>query len=158
MALVDDDAVVLVDGRRRRAVAGVQHTLHHALHGGQVHGGVVVGRLDLQLLDAEDVGKGLQAFHARVLERVGGLLAQGRAVDEEQDAPEAFGLEQAVDQCDAGLGLAGARGHGQQDGALPIADAGFGGQDGALLVGPKREAEIKRRIGEFGVRAVVVTL
>jgi hypothetical protein len=67
-------------------------------------------------------------LHARVLERVGGLLAQGGTVHQEQDAAEALGLEQAVDQRDAGLGLAGAGGHGQQDGALAITDAGFGGR------------------------------
>ncbi len=44
VALVDDDAVVLIDRRWRRMFSGIQHALHHALDGGDVDGGVGVGR------------------------------------------------------------------------------------------------------------------
>ncbi len=36
----------------------------------------VSGVLLVQFLDAEDVGEGLEALHARVFERIGRLLAQ----------------------------------------------------------------------------------
>ena len=84
-----------------------------------------VGRLVVQLLDAKNVGKGLQVLHARVFEGVGGLLAQRRTVHQEEHAAEALRLEQPVDQRNADLGLAGAGGHGDQQHALPARDRRF---------------------------------
>ena len=127
-------------------LAGIEHALHHALHGGDVHGGVGVGLLLVQLLDAEDVGEGLQALHARVLERVGRLLAERGAVDQEQHAAEALRLEQAVDERDAGLGLAGAGGHREQHLALALGDGGLDRLDGGLLVVAQREAVVERLV------------
>ena len=82
---VDDDAVVLIDRERRGAFGRVEHPLHETLHGGDVHCGIGIGTLVVELLDAEYIGKGLQALHPRVLERVRRLLAEGRAIDEEED-------------------------------------------------------------------------
>ena len=120
-------------------LAGIQDALHHALHGGDVHGGVGIWLLLVQLLDAENVGKGLQALHARVLERIGRLFAERRAIHQEEHAAEALGLEQAIDERDAGFGFAGAGGHGQQHVALATGDGGFGGLDGGLLIVAQRE-------------------
>ena len=146
VAFVNHHAVVGVHCGRGHALCGEQHAAHHALHGGDVHRRVVVGRLRLQLLDAKDFCKGLQALHARVFEGVGSLLAQGRAVHQKQNASKALGLEQAVDQRDAGFGFASAGGHGQQDFALALRDARFGLANGALLVGPQRKAKVKCRV------------
>ena len=100
----------------------------------------------------------LDRLFALLGEGVRGLLPQGRTIDQEQNAAEALGLEQTVDEGNAGLGLASAGGHGEQNSALTLLDAGLGGKDGFLLVGPQWKAVIEWRIGEFGVRAVVVTL
>lgn len=113
VAFVHHDAVVCIHGRRGIVIARGQHALDHALHCGDMHGGVGIGLRHVQLLDAEDVGEGLEVFHARIFEGVGGLLAQGGAVHQEEHAAEALGLQQPVDQGDAGFGLAGAGGHGQ---------------------------------------------
>jgi len=155
---VDSDAVVLVDRRRRGSFAGIQHALHHALHRGDLHGGIAVRRLFLQLLDAEDVGEGLQAFHPRVLERVGGLLAERGAVDQEQHTPKALRLQQPVDQRDAGLGLAGPGRHREQHLALTLLDGGLAGQDCGLLVRPQREAVGEGRFTKLFVGAGFVAL
>jgi len=78
-----------------------------------VHGGIGVRLRLVQLLDAEDVGKGLQALHARILEGIGCLFAERGSIYQEEHAAEALCLEQAIDKRDAGLGLAGACGHGK---------------------------------------------
>ena len=123
-----------------------------------MHGGVGVGLLLVQLLDAEDVGEGLEALHARVLEGVGRLLAERGAIHQEEHAAEALGLEQAIDERDAGLGLAGAGGHGEQHVALARGDGGFGGLDGGLLVVAQRETVVEGLVLELLVRAVFVAL
>ena len=123
-----------------------------------MHGGVGVGLLLVQLLDAEDVGEGLEALHARVLERIGRLFAERGAIHQEEHAAEALGLEQAVDERDAGLGLAGAGGHGEQHVALATGDGGFDGLDGGLLVVAQREAVVEGLVLELLVRAVFVAL
>ena len=55
------------------------------------------------------------------------LLAERAAVDQEQDAAEALGLEQAVHQADDGARLARAGGHGQQAVGLAGGQGGFDG-------------------------------
>lgn len=74
-----------------------------------------------------------------VLEGVGRLFAECGAVHQEEDAAEAPGLEQAIDQGDAGLGLAGAGGHGEQQFAQAPGDTRLDGQDRGLLVGARDE-------------------
>ena len=143
VAFVNHHAVVLVHRGRGHAVCGEQHAAHHALHGGDVDGGVVVRQLVLQLFDTKDVGKSLQALHARVFERIGGLLTQGGAVYQKQNAAKALGFEQAVNQRNGGLGFAGAGGHGQQDFTLALADAFFGFSNGGLLVGPQGKSKVE---------------
>ena len=41
-----------------------------------MHGGVAIGPLLVQFLDAEDIGEGLRALHARILEGIGRLFAE----------------------------------------------------------------------------------
>ena len=149
VAFVDDDAVVLVDGGRRGTFFGVEDAVDHALHGGNVDGGGGVGRLAVDFLDAKGVGKGLQVFHARVFEGVGGLFTKGRTVDQEENAAEALGLEEPVDEGDASFGFAGAGGHGEQQAATAGGDAAFDGADGIFLVGAKGEAVVEFFAGEF---------
>ena len=123
-----------------------------------MNGGVAVGLLVFKLLDAEDIGKGLEPLHPCVFEGVGGLLAQRRTVHQEQDAPEALRLQQTVDERDAGLCLARTRGHGQQDRALAVADAGFRGTDGLLLVWTQGEAIVEGCVGQRRVGTRVIAL
>ena len=77
MAFVHHNAVVLIDGGRGRIFCRIEQALHHALYGGDMHRSIGIRRLLFQLLDAESVGEGLEIFHARVFEGIGGLLAQG---------------------------------------------------------------------------------
>ena len=121
-------------------------------------GGVAVGLLVVKFLDAEDVGKGLKPLHPRVLEGIGGLLAERRAVNQEQDAPEALRLQQPVDERNAGLCLARAGGHRQQDGALPGLNAGLCGTDGLLLVRAQGEAVIEGCVLQGLVRSRFIAL
>ena len=94
----------------------------------------------VELLDVEDVGERLEVLEPRVLERVRGLLAERGAVDEEEHAAEALRLEQAVDERDAGLGLAGAGRHREEHLALAVCDGGFDGVDRGLLVVAERRS------------------
>ena len=123
-----------------------------------MHGGVGIGLLLVQFLDAEDVGEGLQALHPRVLEGIGRLFAERGAVHEEEHAAEALGLEQAIDERDAGFGFTGAGGHGEQHVALACGDSGFGGLDGGLLIVAQRETVGEGLVLELLVRAALVTL
>ncbi len=154
VALVHDDAVVLIDRRGRGVLGGIEHPLHHALHGGDVHRGVGVRRCVLQLLDAEDVGEGLQVLHPRVLERVGRLLAERGAIDQEQHAPEPLRLQQAIDERDAGLRLAGAGRHREQHLALALRDGRLDGLDRGLLVVAQREAVVEGLVLQLLVGAL----
>ena len=103
----------------------------------------------VDFIDAESFGEGLQVLHARIFEGVGGLFAQGGAIDEEQNAAEALGFEEPVDEGDAGFGFAGAGGHGEQEAATAGGDAAFDGADGVFLVGAKREAVVELFVGGF---------
>ena len=118
----------------------------------------VSGAWLVQLLDAEDIGEGLQVLHARVFEGVGGLFTERRAIHQEQNAAEALRLEQTVDERDAGLGLAGAGRHGQQHLALSGLDACFDRKDGCLLIVAQRETVVERGLRELLVRLCFVTL
>jgi len=113
VAFVDHDAIVLIHRGGRLVLAGIQGALHHALYGRDMHGGVGVGPRLVQLLDAKDVGKGLEALHARVLEGVGRLFAERGPIHQEQYAAETFGFQQAIDERDTCFRFAGARGHGK---------------------------------------------
>ena len=73
-------------------------------------------------------------LQGRLVEGLDGLLTEGGAVDQKEDAPEAFGLQQAVHQADDGARLAGAGGHGQQAVAAVGGQRLFHGLDGVFLV------------------------
>ena len=134
VALIHHNAVVLVGGEGFVAVAGVQQPLYKALYRTNVDLGVAVWGGILQLFDIKDIGKGLEALHAGVFEGIGGLLTQGAAIDQKQNAPKPFGLEQSIHQSNAGFGLAGAGGHGQQQLPLILHKGGFYRLNGANLV------------------------
>lgn len=113
VVFVDHNAVVLIHRRGRLVLSGIKNALHHALYGSDVHGGVSIRLRLVQLLDAKNVGKSLQALHARVLKGIGRLLAERRAIHQKKHAAAALRLEQAIDQRDTRFGFAGASGHGQ---------------------------------------------
>jgi hypothetical protein len=154
VALVDDDAVVLVDRRPRRVVVGSEHALDHGLDGGDVQAGVGSDLEVGHLLDAEDVGEGLELLEAQLLEGVGGLAREGVAVDEEEHATEAASLEQAVAEADAGAGLAGARRHGEEHLSLAVLERGLDREDGAALVvavDVRHRLDLEGRVGAVEV-------
>src|SRR4030095_15655467 len=158
MTLVDDKAVALIDGRRHHTLAIIERPLNHPLYCGDMHGGVSVGLLLVEFLDAEDVGEGLQALHSRVLERVSSLFTEGGTIYKKEHAAETLHFEQAIDQRNAGLGLPSTSGHSQQHLASPLGNGRFYSFDGGLLVVARREAVVKRLDLELLVRALLVTL
>ena len=76
-------------------------------------------------------------------EFAGGLLAKGVAVDDEADPAEAFDVQQAVEERDRELGLAGAGRHRDQHLALVLGQRLLDLLDGLALIGPQREAELE---------------
>ncbi len=131
VGLVDDDAVVGVHRRRRVAA---EHALEHGLHGGHLHAGLGLGGHVTQLGDVVDLGERLVLLQRGLVEGVLRLRAQRVAVDQEQDAAEALGLQQPVHQADDRARLAGAGGHRQQAGAAALGQSGLDGGDGLVLV------------------------
>jgi hypothetical protein len=87
-----------------------------------------------QFLDVVDIGKRLQVFQTDLLQFIDNLLAESITVDEEQNAAEAFGFDQAVGQTDACDRLPSPSSHGHQQLALASRNATFDGTDGLLLI------------------------
>ena len=81
MTFVNDDAIVFVYLRWTAVLGIVKDSLDEALDRCNVHECVCIGFLFVDLLDAKDVGKRLEAFHTRVFERICGLFTQSRAID-----------------------------------------------------------------------------
>ena len=117
-----------------------------------------LGRDVLQPLQAEDVGEGLARHDLGGRELACRLVAKRAAVDDEADAPEALGREQAVEQRDGELGLAGAGRHRHQHGSPLRRQRALDGLDCALLVGAQRKAEVERLRLERGRRGVLIDL
>ena len=149
MALVHDNAVVLIDGGRRGVVCGIQHATHHALHRGDVDGGFGIRRFLIEFLDAKNVSESLHALHASFFERIRGLLAERRAIHEEQDAAEAFGFQQAIDERDASFCLSRAGSHREEHRALAFGNGAFRLQNCGLLVVPNGEPVVESLGGEL---------
>ena len=123
MAFVDHHQIVLIDGRRLGRVGGEQDALHQALNGADVHLRFGLGRHVLQPLQAEDVGEGLAGHDLGGRELARRLIAERGAVDDEADAAESLGGEQAIEQRDGELGLAGAGRHREQHRAADLSPA-----------------------------------
>jgi hypothetical protein len=131
MGLVHDDAIVGIHGRR--SIAG-EHALDHGLHGGHLDARFGLGGHVTQVGDVVDLAQRLVLLQRRLLEGVHGLIAQGRAIDQEQDAPEALGLQEPIHQPDDRARLAGAGRHRQQAAGLSLGQSGFDRGNRMLLV------------------------
>jgi hypothetical protein len=153
VALVDDDQVVGVD--RQDVLVAVEHPPHQALDGGDLQSGVGLGLEVAELLDVVAVGEGLVGLELDVLEGFAGVLAEGATVDDEQRPAEAVGLDQPVEQADAGARLAGAGGHRHQDLAASAGDRSLDGAHRLVLVVAQRQV-VGRRGFELGVRGLGV--
>src|SRR5439155_9267404 len=79
-------------------------------------------------------------------------------VHQEEHTAEALGLEQTIDERDAGFRFAGAGGHGKQHVTLATGDGGFGSLDGGLLIVARREPVGEGLALELLVRTVLVAL
>ncbi|CAM5250519.1 hypothetical protein SSTU70S_03748 [Stutzerimonas stutzeri] len=110
VGFVDDDAVELAHGRR---VIRAEDAADHGLHGGDLDARFCLGGHIAQLFDVVDLRQGVVLLKRGVVERVDGLLAEGAAVNQKEDAFEAFGLQKTVHQANDGAGFTGAGGHGQ---------------------------------------------
>ncbi len=120
-------------------LAALQHA-EHALDGadGDARGGVEV--VALQVLDDVFLAELVVVVGRDVgVELLLGLAAEVGAVDQEQHAPRAGELDQAVDEADGGEGLAAAGGHLDQRARLVGGEALFQVADGGDLRGPELE-------------------
>ncbi len=117
-----------------------------------------IGRLIAQLLDAEDIGEGLQILHARILESVRRLLAESGAIDKEEHTAEALHLQQTVDQSNTGLGLARSCRHRHQHVPPPLGDARLDSADSILLIVSHGEAVVEWLMRESFVRLYLIPL
>jgi len=131
--LVDDDQVeevarVALEQARRRAAGRIGVRGRGLGVEGLVHGEVDVARRGgLALVDD---GAGVLEGGEGVV----GLVAQHDAVGQEQDAPRAAGARELPGDLQGHVGLAGPRGHGQQDAPRAGGDGRDGLVDGDLLV------------------------
>src|SRR5215472_19156245 len=104
-----------------------QKTQHgvEALDGGDADAADLVELRRFQVLDVVKLGE-LAAVVGRdeLLEFFQGLVAEIAAVDEEEDAPRAGELDEAVNEIDGGVGLAAASGH-LNEGAAFVGGEGF---------------------------------
>ena len=117
MAFIDHHEVILIDGRRFRAIGRIQHSLHQTLDRADVDLGVALRRHILQTLEAKDVGKGFPGDDLGGGELARRLIAKGGTVNHEADAPEPLGGKETIEERNGELGLAGAGRHRQQHGA-----------------------------------------
>lgn len=134
MGLVDDDQVIVGDGRHGIAAFIVLDAFDHALHGGHMDTGLRIYLLVRQSLDGIDAVQGLELLDLYVFEDIECLCAQGIAVHEEEDAAETPAFQKAVHHPQHCPGLACARRHGQQDVLCAFAYSLLGRRDGAQLV------------------------
>jgi len=108
----------LIHGDWGLAGRGREEPPDHALDRGEVEAGVGVGPDVVEFLDVVNLSEGPEIFEAEFLETVAGLVAESLAVHEEERAAEAAVFDEAEEQGDGDAGLAGARGHSHQSGAV----------------------------------------
>ena len=131
VGFVDDDAVEFPYGWR---IVRAENTADHRLYGSHLDAGFRFCSHIAQFFDVVDLPQGVVLLKSGVVERVNGLLAEGTAVDQKQNALEAFSLEEAVHKTNDGAGFTCARGHGQQAVALAVSQCLLYGLDSFLLV------------------------
>lgn len=81
-----------------------------------------------------------------------------RTVPYEKNVAEALGLEQPVDQSDAGLRLGGTNGHDRQQLAGALGDRLSPGADGILLVVAQGESIVEAFLGQIFVSCDLIAL
>ncbi len=123
--------------RDLRQVLALQHGVH-ALDGADADAGGGVERVAGQALDDVFLGE-LEVVVGRdvLLEFLERLVAEVAAVDQEQHAPRAGELDQAVDEGNRGEGLARAGGHLDQGARAVFPQGVFEVVDGRDLRGPE---------------------
>ena len=140
VGFVDDDEVEVADGGGGAFLA-VEDAAHEALHGRDLEARLArERRVVADALDVVDLREGLELGELDLAEGVLRLAAEDVAVDEEEDAAEAAGLEEAVDHREGEARLARAGGEGEEDGARAARDGALRRFDGADLVVSEGEA------------------
>ena len=140
VGFVDDDEVEVADGGGGTFLA-VEDAAHEALHGRDLEARFACGlRVVRDALDVVDLREGLELGELDLAEGVLRLAAEDVAVDEEEDAAEAPGLEEAVDHREGEARFPCARGEGEEDGARAACDGALRSLDGADLVVSEGEA------------------
>ena len=132
--------------------------LTKSLNGANVHLGFGFRGYVAETLQAKNIRESLDAHDfGRPKFRLG-LLPEGVAVDDETNAPEALGGEQAIEQRDREFGLAGAGRHGEQHLATIGFKSLFDFLNSAVLIGTQRKAEVERHDFQSRVRGVPVDI
>ena len=127
MGFVDDDQVKVANAELSRAVAlEFVDQAHHGGVGGKVDAafGIFFG----EEVDGATAGEGF-------FEDFGGLVDEGDAIGEEEDAFDPVAAHEQVTEGDDGAGFAGAGGHDEESFTIAIGFKGFADfADGAGLV------------------------
>jgi hypothetical protein len=97
MTLVDHHEVVLINRRRFGIVLREQDAFDESLNGANVHLGLGFRCYVAETFQAKNIRESLDAHDFGRPEFRLGLLSEGVAVDDETNAPEALGGEQAVE-------------------------------------------------------------
>ena len=146
VGFVDDDAVVGIHGRR-----GVIHEypFDHGLYGGHLHAGFRFGGHVAHFGHVINLRQGLVLFQWGFVEGIDGLLAEGIAIYQKENALEAFCFEEAVHEADDGTRFAGASGHGQQGAAAVFFQCAFYRMDRLFLI--VAQFQVAERLGFQGL-------
>jgi hypothetical protein len=156
VTLIDHHEVVLVDRRHLGGRGRKQHPPYEPLDGADMYPRLEI-RVDvLELFEAENIGEGPDAHHPGCLEFAGGLIAERVAIDDEAYPAESLCRQQAIQQGDRQLRLAGAGRHGNQHCPLILVKRRLNRLDRPALIRPQGESEferlgLQRGLGRFAI-------
>ena len=155
VCLIDHNQIVVSNGGHGITL-GIEDTFDKALYRSDMYFRFSVNFLFIQALDIVDGIQGHQFFDFDFFENILGLLTKGSTVHQEQHALEAVALDEAINHTQNGAGLAGASGHGKQNGLLAVDDCLLCCFDGADLIFTQIQSvrvaqQIKRSILECGI-------
>src|SRR5688500_16951400 len=100
MALVNDQEVVLIDGRSFRCIPAIENPADKALNSADVDRGLGIWSDAGQSLQAKDFRKGFPGNDLRCRELPLGLVAECAPVHHETDAAKSLGRKQPVEKGD----------------------------------------------------------
>ncbi|MNE70697.1 hypothetical protein D3C80_1665100 [compost metagenome] len=131
MGFINDDAVEFI--HRRGCIRG-KNAANHGLYRRDLYSGFCLCRHIAELSDIVNLRQRLVLLQRRFFKGVRGLVAQSRAVNQKQDALEAFSFQKTVHQANNGACFPGAGRHRQKGIADVLSQCAFNGENGLLLI------------------------